>query len=70
VATAGDDDDELDDDVDVGDEELSDAVWDGGVIDRRVAPAALPLDRHRRLSRELEEGFMDSSSDEDDGDGR
>jgi hypothetical protein len=72
VVDAGEDDDyedNADDDVDVGDEELEDAVWDGGVVDRRVAPAALPLDRHRRLSRDLEEGFMDSSSD-DDGDGR
>jgi hypothetical protein len=72
VVDAGEDDDDdenVDEDVDAGDEELEDAVWDGGVVDRRVAPTALPLDRHRRLSRELEEGFMDSSSDEG-GDGR
>jgi hypothetical protein len=52
------------DSYDDGDEELDDAVWDGtdGPIDRQ--PVNRPDDR-RRLSRDLEEGFRDSSDEED-----
>jgi hypothetical protein len=54
------------------DEELEDAVWDG-TDGRRDALEGQPehpdIDR-RRLSRELEEGFRDSSDDEDEEDQR
>jgi len=51
-------------DDDDGDEELDDAVWDG--TDGRLNFHPQRPDNRRRLSRELEEGFRDSSDDEDD----
>jgi hypothetical protein len=50
-----------------GDEELDDAVWDGndGGLNFQPQRPQRP-DNRRRLSRELEEGFRDSSDDEDD----
>ena len=50
---------------DDGDEELDDAVWDGTDISPNHPITNRPDDR-RRLSRDLEEGFRDSSSDEED----
>jgi hypothetical protein len=49
---------------DDGDEELDDAVWDA--MDRQIE-ALHPQrpDNRRRLSRDLEEGFRDSSDEED-----
>ncbi|CEJ89871.1 hypothetical protein VHEMI05692 [[Torrubiella] hemipterigena] len=64
IAATGDD-DELDDG-----EELSavqaDRLRD---LERRMGESRLP-DHTRRLSRDLEEGFMDDSDDDDDGDMR
>jgi len=47
-----------------GDEELEEGVWDGLDSRRDALDARAVVDSRRRLSRELEEGFMDSSDDE------
>jgi len=46
------------------DEELEEGVWDGLDSRRDALDARAVVDSRRRLSRELEEGFMDSSDDE------
>jgi len=52
-------------DDDYDDEELDDAVWDGS--DGRIANLhPIRPDNRRRLSRDLEEGFRDSSDEEND----
>jgi hypothetical protein len=74
VSARGNVDDDLDSD---GDEELEEGVWDGrdGESDRALGRAMRgrgrgrpTIERHEetpRLSRDLEEGFRDSSGDED-----
>jgi len=58
----------MDDDHTDGEEELAEAVWDG--IDHDAAGErrhnSIVRNEHlRRLSRDLEEGFRDSTDDED-----
>jgi len=57
-----------DDDHSSGEEELTEAVWDGtdhDAAESRRHESIAREERHRRLSRDLEEGFRDSTDDED-----
>jgi hypothetical protein len=49
----------------IGDEELDEAVWDGTDRPRDALDSRSRSDSGSRLSRDLEQGFRDSSDEED-----